>query len=273
TSIPYGRPLRNQCFRVVDESGGDRPDWVPGELLIGGAGVARGYRGEPGLTAAAFSEDAGIRWYRTGDLGRYRPDGILEFLGRADRQVKIRGHRVELGEIEQAISAHPEVRRAIALAVGERARARLVAFVEPAVPEDLPGFLADRLPAAWLPELIPLLDPPLTGNGKIDHAALIRRAEMAFATAVSEQAEPIRPGLETRIAEVWADLVGAPPVDRHTSFFGAGGDSLSATRLVSRLGRELGLTVSLREFFAAPTVAGLTHNQPQTGIDLEEGVL
>ncbi|MGY1934397.1 AMP-binding protein, partial [Nocardia gipuzkoensis] len=131
TSIPYGRPLRNQRFRVVDEDGADRPDWVPGELLIGGAGVARGYRGRADLTEASFYDDGATRWYRTGDLGRYRSDGVLEFLGRADRQVKIRGHRVELGEIEQAVAAHPGVRRAFALAIGQRASARLVTFAEP----------------------------------------------------------------------------------------------------------------------------------------------
>jgi amino acid adenylation domain-containing protein len=287
SSIPYGRPLRYQRFRVVDENGRDRPDWVPGELLIGGAGVARGYRGRPDLTAASFFDDGGVRWYRTGDLGRYRSDGVLEFLGRADRQVKIRGHRVELGEIEQAITAHPAVRRAFALAVGERAHTRLVAFVEPEaptgpaparpdpaeLPEDLPGFLADRIPPAWMPELIPLLDPPLTGNGKVDHAALARRAETIARTASSEPSEPIRPGLETRMAQIWADTLGAAPPDRHTSFFGAGGDSLSATRLVGRLDRELGITVTLREFFTTPTIAGLGDNQPHTGIDLEEGAL
>uniref|UniRef100_UPI0024578488 non-ribosomal peptide synthetase n=1 Tax=Nocardia carnea TaxID=37328 RepID=UPI0024578488 len=280
TSIPYGRPLRNQRFRVVDEHGGDRPDWVPGELLIGGAGVARGYRGRPDLTAASFFDEGGIRWYRTGDLGRYRADGVLEFLGRADRQVKIRGHRVELGEIEQAITAHPRVRRAIALAVGERTQARLVAFVEPETPNDperlpdiLPGFLADRLPPAWMPELIPLADPPLTGNGKLDHAALVRRAEATAGTTASEPGEPIRAGLETRVAQVWADTLGAAPAGRHTSFFGAGGDSLSATRLVSRLTRELGLAVTLREFFTTPTIAGLVRDQPHTGIELEEGAL
>ncbi|WP_255218525.1 non-ribosomal peptide synthetase [Nocardia carnea] len=280
TSIPYGRPLRNQRFRVVDENGLDRPDWVPGELLIGGAGVARGYRGRSDLTAASFFEEGGIRWYRTGDLGRYRADGVLEFLGRADRQVKIRGHRVELGEIEQAITAHPEVRRAIALAVGERAQARLVVFVEPEtpadparLPESLPRFLADRIPSAWTPELIPLLDPPLTGNGKVDHAALVRRAESAAEAASSEPSEPIRPGLETRIAQIWSETLGSAPPDRHTSFFGTGGDSLSATRLVGRLTRELGLTVTLREFFTTPTIAGLGNNQPHTDIDLEEGAL
>ncbi|WP_416567083.1 amino acid adenylation domain-containing protein [Nocardia testacea] len=287
TSIPYGRPLRNQRFRVVDENGRDRPDWVPGELLIGGAGVARGYRGRPDLTAAAFFADDGTRWYRTGDLGRYRPDGVLEFLGRADRQVKIRGHRVELGEIEQAVTAHPHVRRAIALAVGERADARLVTFVEPEAPtasadagpapEELPGdlaaFLADRIPAGWMPELIPMVDPPLTGNGKVDHAALVRRAESATPAARTGPGEPIRPGLETRMAQIWADTVGAAPIDRQTSFFAAGGDSLSATRLVGRLGRELGIAVTLREFFTTPTIAGLGDNQPQADIDLEEGAL
>ncbi|MGW3276792.1 non-ribosomal peptide synthetase, partial [Nocardia rhamnosiphila] len=287
TSIPYGRPLRNQRFRVVDEDGRDRPDWVPGELLIGGAGVARGYRGRPDLTAAAFFADDGTRWYRTGDLGRYRPDGVLEFLGRADRQVKIRGHRVELGEIEQAVTAHPHVRRAIALAVGERANARLVTFVEPEAPtgsadagpapEELPGdlaaFLADRIPAGWMPELIRMVDPPLTGNGKVDHAALVRRAESATPAARTGPGEPIRPGLETRMAQIWADTVGAAPIDRQTSFFAAGGDSLSATRLVGRLGRELGVAVTLREFFTTPTIAGLGDNQPQADIDLEEGAL
>ncbi|MEV5650916.1 non-ribosomal peptide synthetase, partial [Nocardia sp. NPDC052254] len=287
TSIPYGRPLRNQQFRVVDENGRDRPDWVPGELLIGGAGVARGYRGAPDLTAASFFEDGGIRWYRTGDLGRYRSDGVLEFLGRADRQVKIRGHRVELGEIEQAITAHPEIRRAMALAIGDRPRTRLVAFIEPSapagpesertgptvLPDDLRAFLADRIPAAWMPELIPVDDLPLTGNGKIDRAALLRRAESASATNISDPDEPVRAGLETRIARVWSETLGAAPADRHLSFFGAGGDSLSATRLVSRLDRELGITVTLREFFTTPTIAGLVRNQPQTSIDLEEGAL
>ncbi|WP_280499465.1 non-ribosomal peptide synthetase [Nocardia farcinica] len=272
-SIPYGRPLRNQRFRVVDEQGNDRPDWVPGELLIGGAGVARGYRSRPDLTAASFFDEGGVRWYRTGDVGRYRGDGVLEFLGRVDRQVKIRGHRVELGEVEQTIAAHPTVRRAFAVAVGERSQSRLVAFVEPELPEDLPRFLSDRLPSAWIPDLIPLPAPPLTGNGKIDHAALARRVRTQSDPPDHEPGEPIRPGLESRIAQIWADTVGAAPPDRHTSFFAVGGDSLSATRLVGRLARELGITVTLRAFFAAPTIAGLGDNDPHNGIDLEEGAL
>ncbi|WP_009900935.1 amino acid adenylation domain-containing protein, partial [Burkholderia thailandensis] len=108
-SIPYGRPLPGQAYRVVDEAGRDAPDYVAGELLIGGASLARGYRNDPALTAERFVESGAGRWYRTGDRGRYWPDGTLEFLGRADRQVKVRGHRIELGEIEAALSAHPQV--------------------------------------------------------------------------------------------------------------------------------------------------------------------
>ncbi|MDG4256131.1 AMP-binding protein, partial [Pseudomonas aeruginosa] len=118
-SIPYGRPLANQRYRVVDAQGRDCPDWVTGELWIGGAGVALGYRGDPAQTAERFVDYNGERWYRTGDLGRYWPDGNLEFLGRRDHQVKVRGHRIELGEIEAALSALPGVARAVAVTIGK----------------------------------------------------------------------------------------------------------------------------------------------------------
>ena len=129
-SVPYGKPLRNQKFRVVDSQGRDCPDWVPGELWIGGAGVAQGYRGNPGLTAERFPEVAGVRWYRTGDLGRYWPDGNLEFLGRLDHQVKINGFRVELGEIEVALQTHPRISGAIVVTTGDRRRELVAAVVE-----------------------------------------------------------------------------------------------------------------------------------------------
>ncbi|WP_052311770.1 MULTISPECIES: non-ribosomal peptide synthetase [unclassified Actinoplanes] len=119
-SIPYGTPLRNQSYRVVDPAGRDCPDWVPGELWIGGDGVAEGYRGDPEQTARRFVHRDGQRWYRTGDLGRYWPDGTLEFLGRADQQIKVNGFRVELGEVEAALVAHPSVARAVVVADGER---------------------------------------------------------------------------------------------------------------------------------------------------------
>jgi yersiniabactin nonribosomal peptide synthetase len=130
TSIPYGRPLVNQAYRVVDEAGRDCPDWVAGELWIGGAGVAHGYRGDPKLTAERFVTWHGSRWYRTGDLGRYWPDGNIEFLGRKDFQVKIRGHRIELGEIEAALKQHPGVRDVVVTAAGDpRRNKHLVGYV------------------------------------------------------------------------------------------------------------------------------------------------
>ena len=130
TSIPYGRPLANQAYRVVDSKGRDCPDWVAGELWIGGAGVAQGYRGDPRLTAGRFVKWNGSCWYRTGDLGRYLPDRNIEFLGREDFQVKIRGHRIELGEIETTLKQHPGVRDAVVMAVGDpQGERRLVAYV------------------------------------------------------------------------------------------------------------------------------------------------
>ncbi|MFI6165509.1 amino acid adenylation domain-containing protein [Nocardia sp. NPDC051052] len=143
-SIPYGKPLRNQKFRVVDGRGRDCPDWVPGELWIGGSGVALGYRGDPELTAARFPRQEGERWYRTGDLGRYRPDGNLEFLGRLDHQVKINGFRIELGEIEAGLQAHPAVAQAVAIATTEGRRELVAAVVERAsVPADTDRIVGD----------------------------------------------------------------------------------------------------------------------------------
>nr|WP_092071402.1 non-ribosomal peptide synthetase [Dendrosporobacter quercicolus]NSL49370.1 non-ribosomal peptide synthetase [Dendrosporobacter quercicolus DSM 1736]SDM25888.1 yersiniabactin nonribosomal peptide synthetase [Dendrosporobacter quercicolus] len=132
TSVPYGRPLSNQKYRIVDGKGRDCPDWVAGELWIGGAGVALGYKGDPKLTAERFVDYSGSRWYRTGDLGRYWPDGNIEFLGRKDFQVKIKGHRIELGEIEVALREHPEVRNAVVQAVGPaKGNKQLIGYVVP----------------------------------------------------------------------------------------------------------------------------------------------
>ncbi|MFE6914294.1 amino acid adenylation domain-containing protein [Streptomyces rubiginosohelvolus] len=150
-SIPYGKPLRNQKFRVVDGRGRDCPDWVPGELWIGGEGVALGYRGDPELTAERFPEDRGERWYRTGDLGRYWPDGNLEFLGRLDHQVKINGFRVELGEIESCLQGHPEVAQAVAVPVAEGRRELVAAVVERSSAPDRVHPEPDRTRNPFLP--------------------------------------------------------------------------------------------------------------------------
>ncbi|MFE7659497.1 non-ribosomal peptide synthetase [Streptomyces celluloflavus] len=255
-SVPYGWPLRGQCFRVVDVWGRDCPDWVAGELWIGGVGVAVGYRGDVELTARKFPRFAGGRWYRTGDVGRYRPGGILEFLGRVDGQVKIRGHRLELGEVEAVCQAHPGVGRAVVVCEGDRSR--LAAFVVPVGGvrgvEDLSAFLAARLPAHAVPATVTVLDDlPLTPNGKINRPALQRLS--AAAPAFGHR--PPRGRTETELATLWRQLLRCDEVARDVSFFALGGDSLLATRLIHEVRRRFGADIRLRELLDAPTVAGL----------------
>ncbi|RJL27211.1 amino acid adenylation domain-containing protein [Bailinhaonella thermotolerans] len=276
-SIPYGFPLRGQRYRVADDAGRDRPDLVPGELWIGGAGVARGYRGDAARTAERFVEHAGERWYRTGDLGRYRPGGILEFLGRADHQVKIRGHRIELGEIEAAALACPGVAAAAAVPVSA---GRIGAAVTgdgtqaPPDPAAVRAFLASRLPAYMVPDdLVVLPALPLNANGKVDRAALPGLVSRA---AAAGESEPPRGPVETEIAALWGGLLGVAGVGRGQSFFALGGDSLSATRLLEELRVRFGAELSLRRLFAAPTVAGiaaLVAERAEETEEIEEGVI
>ncbi|WP_205807936.1 non-ribosomal peptide synthetase [Micromonospora sp. HNM0581] len=279
-SVPYGLPLRNQRYRVVDPRGRDCPDWVPGELWIGGVGVARGYRGDAETTSRQFVTVGGQRWYRTGDLGRYWPDGTLEFLGRVDFQVKIRGHRIELGEIETTAQGHPGVSRAVALTVGEGTHRRLaLAFVADGEPVDGPtlvGHLAERLPSYMVPERIAAVtDLPLTANGKVDRRALT--AELTAETDGEADDGP-RGDSEKLIAELWSELLDCDRVGRDQSFFALGGDSLLATRLVETLRQRHGVELSLRQLFLAPTVAQLadvfdTHRRAVEPGDFEEGII
>jgi amino acid adenylation domain-containing protein len=259
-SVPYGFPLRNQRYRVVDAGGRDRPNWVPGELWIGGAGVARGYRNDPERTARQFVRAADGTWYRTGDLGRYWPDGTLEFLGRADFQVKLRGHRIELGEIEAALRTHPGVADAVAVAVGRPPR-RLAAAVmaasggDPTDPDAVRSTAAATLPAYMVPDRIAVLaELPLSGNGKVDRAAVL--AMLGDEPAATVDGPPVG-ACETALAALWAALLDVPEVGRHTSFFALGGDSLLATRLVERIRAEFGVALSLRHLFDRPTVADI----------------
>uniref|UniRef100_UPI00067EA7CE non-ribosomal peptide synthetase n=1 Tax=Pseudomonas cremoricolorata TaxID=157783 RepID=UPI00067EA7CE len=264
TSIPYGKPLGNQHYRVVDDQGRDCPDWVAGELWIGGVGVADGYRGAPELTAQRFVEHDGQRWYRTGDRGRYWPDGNLEFLGRLDHQVKVRGHRIELGEIETALAALPGVDHAIAVTTGSPATlaAALVMAVVPADPAPCIGAFKQRLgevlPDYMVPaHLLLLAQLPLSANGKVDRATVLAQLADVHPQASAHQA-PLA-GLESEIAAVWRAVLQRPAVSRHDDFFAIGGDSLSATRIVTLLQERLGAqAVTLRTLYAqAPTVAAL----------------
>ncbi|MFI6980996.1 amino acid adenylation domain-containing protein [Embleya sp. NPDC050154] len=256
-AIPYGTPLRNVRCRVVDAVGRDCPDWVPGELWIGGDGVAAGYRGDPERTAERFVEVAGLRWYRTGDLARRLPDGALEFLGRADHQVKLRGFRIEPGEIEAALAGVPGVRRAVA-GVHEGALVAAVAAGSDVGVEQLRDAAAKSLPAHMIPEHIVRVDElPLTANGKIDRRGL---APLWGRRPAGPPPEPPRTDLERLIASVWQEALpaGERELGRDDDFFALGGDSILATAIVGRLREVLGAgAVTVRLVFAARTVASL----------------
>ncbi|MFE6358462.1 amino acid adenylation domain-containing protein [Streptomyces sp. NPDC057806] len=265
TSVPYGTPLRNVRCRVVDAQGRDCPDWVAGELWIGGAGVAEGYRGDAERTADRFVEIDGCRWYRTGDRARYWPDGTLEFLGRADDQVKIRGFRIELGEVEAALAQHPAVRHATALVIRTGPTPRLCAVVatgggagaEAGLDEgDLRATAAERLPAHMLPDTIAVLDEmPLTANGKTDRRAL---RELLAAQAKEGEHEAARSSLEEVIARVWSDVLGTDRVGRQDDYFQLGGDSILATRITAQLREALDTDdVSVHDVLSSLTVAEL----------------
>src|SRR3984885_1467505 len=277
-SIPYGWPLANQKFRVTNEAGGDCPDWVQGELWIGGAGLALGYRGDLQATREKFIVADGEPWYRTGDLGRYRPDGTLEILGRMDGQAKIAGMRIGYGEIEAALESHVSVQKAVVTAIDGRA---IVAGVVPragAAPETvaaLKAFLVERLPAHMIPRQIVILsEAPLTRNGKVDRTAVAR---LAAALPVEEAREPPRGAAEEAIAALWAELLKRPRISRDESFFAIGGDSLLATRFVEAAQRRLRFDCSLRQMLEAPTVRELARLfadcSQQSGIPMEEGAL
>ncbi|MEU5163007.1 amino acid adenylation domain-containing protein [Streptomyces sp. NPDC020875] len=250
-----GDPLDGVALRLLNA--GLRPvdDDVVGEVYLGGFPLARGYLGAPGRTATRFVADPfspvpGARMYATGDLARRRPDGVLEFVGRVDAQLKVRGHRVEPAEVEAALRADPEIADARVTGDGDR----LVAYVVPASgPPGWPGVrerLSRVLPAYLVPSaLVSVAAFPLTSAGKLNVRALPPPAEEAVA------AEP-RPGLETTIAEIFAALL-ARPVDRDDDFFLCGGHSLAAVRAVARIGASAGAEVTIRTLMANPTVAAL----------------
>ena len=274
-SVPYGFPLRNQMFRVVDGRGRDCPDWVAGELWIGGVGVARGYRGDPVRTGARFVTVDGTRWYRTGDMGRYWPDGTLEFLGRRDFQVKLGGHRIELGEIEAALSTHPAVVRAVAVVTGQRRLAALVVTTAAATadPEQLRHLCTQRLPTYMVPDRIITTDTlPLTANGKVDRTAITT----LLSTTANQPGQPPTGPIETTLATIWTHLLNTNPIHRDDNFFTLGGDSLLATQLVAAVRQEFGVALSLRLLLGLPTLAELAAwTQAELGASptVEEGVV
>ncbi|WP_188306019.1 non-ribosomal peptide synthetase, partial [Streptomyces sp. CBMA123] len=261
-TLPIGRPLDDRRIHVLDGRLRPVPPGCAGELYLAGEGVARGYLGRPGATAARFLADPygppGARMYRTGDLARRRPDGTVEFLGRADDQVKIRGFRVEPAEVEAALAAHPGVTDVAVVARTDRPGARrLAAYVVGAVdPEDLRAFAARTLPDYLVPaDVVPLAALPLSRNGKVDRAAL-PAPDRAHAAGRAERIEP-RTEAERRTAEVFAEVLGIRPPGVTDGFFELGGDSILSIRLATRLTEAFGTELTPRAVFDHPTPAGL----------------
>jgi amino acid adenylation domain-containing protein len=265
--VPIGRPIAGTQVYVVDARGSLAPVGAPGELLLGGAGLARGYLGKPELTAERFvpnpwPETTGERLYRTGDLVRYRPDGVLKYLGRIDHQVKVRGFRIELGEIETVLASQPGVREAVVLARRESAGdVRLVAYLvleegaRPAV-ADLRAALREALPDYMVPSAFSVVDAlPLTPNGKVDREALATRAPGR--SELEAAIEVARTPIEEVVIGIWSDVLGLERIGASDNFFELGGHSLLATRVISRLRDAFAVELPLRDLFEAPTVAGL----------------
>ncbi|WP_424217352.1 amino acid adenylation domain-containing protein (plasmid) [Streptomyces sp. BI20] len=269
-TVTIGRPIAGTTVRVLDPNGRRVPVGVPGELYIGGAGVTAGYLGRPELTTERFVGSSGgaeptgpaERLYRTGDIVRVRRDGRLDYLSRNDHQLKIRGFRVEAGEVESALTDLPTVRQCVV--TGHRlgtSAAALAAYVVPAVPEtpptpaELRAELARRLPPFLVPSHFVLLEAlPLTGNGKVDRGALPAPAPGREAGA--EYAAPTTPA-EEAIAAVWREALKVERVGIHDDFFELGGHSLLATQVIAGIRRALGVRLPLRTLFEAPTVAAL----------------
>src|SRR5687768_17332539 len=257
---PIGRPLGNVRLYVCDAFGNAQPAGVPGELLIGGAGVARGYLGRAVLTAERFVPDPfggepGARLYRTGDRVRWRGDGTIEFQGRLDFQVKIRGFRIELGEIEAVLRGHESVADCVVMARADAGEQRLVAYVVGDVEAGaLREHLLRELPEYMVPSAFVALDRlPLTPNGKLDRKALPAPEGDAYARRSYEA--PLGE-TETALAGIWAEVLGVERVGRWDHFFELGGHSLLAIRLIGRM-RRAGLHTDVRALFTTPVLAEL----------------
>jgi amino acid adenylation domain-containing protein len=264
-TVPIGRPMANSEALVLDAQQRLLPAGVPGELYLGGTGLARGYLNRPELTAERFVSHpfrpaSEARLYRTGDLVRWLPDGNLEFLGRLDHQVKIRGNRIELGEIQAALAQHPAVQRAVVTAFDNGAGGKELAaywVAGQAVPsgDELREFLRRTLPDSMIPSVFVALDAlPLLPSGKVDYAALPRP---------THQRDEHRPYVPPRtpdeelLAEIWREVLHVERVGVHDSFFSLGGHSLLATQVMSRIARRLHIEFPLRELFQTPTIAEL----------------
>jgi amino acid adenylation domain-containing protein len=262
-----GRPIANSSVYILDKQLQPVPVGVFGELYLGGTNLARGYLGRPDLTASRFipdpfGEEPGSRLYAVGDVGRYRPDGTIEFKGRLDDQAKIRGFRVEPAEVETAINSHPDVSQSVVVVDGATSLdKRLVAYVVPAVGREIESggirqFLQARLPDYLVPGVVMVLPGlALTPNGKIDRRALPAPLDIPGSGSAASRA-PETPA-EVLMGRLWSEVLGRDGIGVADNFFEVGGHSLLATQLVSRVRRTFGVDVPVRVVFEAPTITGL----------------
>lgn len=264
--IPIGKPINNVQIYILNKSMCPVPIGVPGELHIGGAGVAQGYLNRPELSEEKFvtnpfSTPGAPLLYKTGDLARFRNDGNIEFLGRIDHQVKIRGYRIELGEIEAVLRDHPSVNEVVVLAREDQpGEKRVVAYIEshhhsPATINDLRDYLYSKVPDYMVPSAFVMMDAlPLMPNGKINRKALPEPGHER--PDLGTDFEAPRTPVESIVAQIWADLLGMEEISIHDNFFELGGHSIMATRLISKIRETFQVEVPLHMLFDAPTVAG-----------------
>lgn len=273
-SIPYGYPLTNQLFKIFDKKNRPCPRWVKGELIIEGAGVAKGYLNNPDQTGRAFFTDEGLAAYRTGDLGRFREDGLMEFMGRKDFQIKVRGHRIEAGEIECALNSLGIVEKELVTTIKDEANVNhLIAYI---VPKDknfdfnsdeeklnlrnkLEKELGKKLPSYMVPALyIFLSSMPVTANGKIDRKALEAiKVDLAHKIEISEDFES---DTEKTLAGILRDLLKIDFISRNSDYFALGGDSLIAVHLVNKIKEIFKVDFSLGKLFEGPIVSTMATN-------------
>jgi acyl carrier protein len=257
-----GERIPDLQIYVLDEARQPVPIGVPGELYVGGAGLARGYLQRPALTAERFVlhswASEGVRLYRTGDRGRYLANGDLEYLGRVDRQVKVRGFRIELGEIEAVLSEHEKVSEAVVIAREENGEKRLVGYVVgEAETAELRRYLQQRLPEYMIPSAWVKLDAlPLTTNGKVDRRALPTPDATTGLEDKDTYVAPRTP-IEAGLTAIWSEVLKIDRIGIHDNFFTLGGHSLLATQVITRLRSVYNVDVPLRRLFESPTVAGL----------------
>jgi amino acid adenylation domain-containing protein len=267
-TVPIGRPIDNTQIYILDSHLQPAPVGVAGELYISGEGVAAGYLNQPELTKERFIDNPFVpnsKMYRTGDLCRYMPGGNVEFLGRADDQIKVRGFRVELGEIEATLAKHPSVRQAAVVAKAEaQGEKRLIAYVVgPSPKEDLRAYLKEQLPDYMVPTaIVPLQRLPLNANGKVDRQSLLEPEK--FQTQANGYVAP-RTAVETKISEIWGEVLGNERIGLGEDFFEIGGHSLAGIQVMSRILNHFHVKLEVGTLFDFPTIEGLAQAVERAG--------